>query len=105
MWIVYRCYEIGIASGRSVYDIARRIKRWRKHMRNRIYCGVSLTVDIPDKVSLAEETRVLRRYHRRVFDNAFQTSILIANGDHKVARQLLFKANDVFLSKAQLSSG
>src|ERR1041385_22148 len=104
MWIVYLGYKIGIASGRSVCDIASGIKRWRKNMRNRIYCGVSLTVDIPDEVSLAEETRVLRCYHGRVFNNAFQAAILIANGEHKVARQLLFKANDVFLSEAQLSS-
>jgi hypothetical protein len=105
MWIVYGGYKIGIAGGRSVDDIAPRIKRRRKNMRNRIYCGVSLTGDIPDEVSLAEETRVLRRYDGRVFNNAFQAAILIANGEHKVARQLLFKANDVFLSETQLSSG
>src|SRR3954447_831591 len=70
-------------------------------MTNRVDGGIGLGADVADEIGLSKEAGVLRSHHRSVFHNSLQATIHITERQRETMRELLFKTNDIFLSKSE----
>src|SRR5438445_12411480 len=73
-------------------------------MRDGVNCRINFRIDITDKVELTEETRRLRRYDGCVLDDPFYSPVQVSYREHKTARQLLLKTDNVFVREAELGA-
>src|SRR5690349_17132807 len=93
----------------SRHRTARRID-----MRHEVDSRIETRTDVADKVKLRDAVctgshiaceRAFRRNRRCVFDDAFRAAIDVARREREVLRQLLFKAERMFIGEAELGAG